>query len=299
MSSELVNEKLSEQINKHITYQSLVAMAVYSGDRLDWIEAAVFSVLSQSYEDFAFAIVIDGKVEEEIRTYLMTIEVSDSRVFVFSFDDNKGLSLRMRQLTEILPLIKADYFFRMDADDVCHRSRMEKQVQFLLSHPEVDVVGSSLIEIDEMGHKVGKRIVSENHSVLLKALSRRCPLNHPTVCIKATSLEKKGNYRKDLKNTQDYYLWIEMAKNGAKFANIREPLLYFRRAQGFYKRRGKEKSINELKARFTAMKELNQWSLVNLCYAIGVFVLRMMPASVIKLAYKLDRAYFHKRVTDK
>ena len=96
-------------------------------------------------------------------------------------------------------------------------------------------------------------------------------------------------YLTNMLNTQDYFLWIALAKDGCKFANVKEPLLHFRRINGFYKRRGRGKSLNEFKARLLAMDGLKQRTLQNYCYALFVLTLRMMPSWVIKVAYKADR----------
>lgn len=37
---------------------------------------------------------------------------------------------------------------------------------------------------------------------------------------------------------EDYYLWVRMLMNGAKFYNIQESLLYFRSSPDMFKRRG-------------------------------------------------------------
>ncbi|MEI8640725.1 hypothetical protein P4S68_04925 [Pseudoalteromonas sp. Hal099] len=34
-------------------------------------------------------------------------------------------------------------------------------------------------------------------------------------------------YLPNMRNTQDYFLWIALAKDGCKFANVKEPLLHF------------------------------------------------------------------------
>ena len=49
---------------------------------------------------------------------------------------------------------------------------------------------------------------------------------HPTVMIRKTAL---NNMEYDLKypNAEDYKLWIDLAKNGAKFANLQTPLLNY------------------------------------------------------------------------
>jgi hypothetical protein len=37
----------------------------------------------------------------------------------------------------------------MDADDISHINRLEEQVLFLRTHPDIDVVGSWINKIDE------------------------------------------------------------------------------------------------------------------------------------------------------
>jgi len=278
---------------------AVVAMSIYKNDKVNWVIESVESVLSQSYTNFVLVIYLDGPVSDEIEKSLSLFQESTEQIVVMRSQHCDGLAYAMNQISMACREWEPEFFARMDADDISEPDRLQKQIDFFTKTPETDVLGTSIIEIDEVGRRVGYRNVPQHHHVLKKALSRRCPFNHPSVFMRYDKLMSVGSYDVRLKNTQDYFLWIEMARNGAIFANLREPLLKFRRVDGFYKRRGKEKSLNELKARFTAMRELNQWSLFNICYAIGVFTLRMMPSPVIKLAYKLDRSYFHKRATDK
>ena len=43
---------------------------------------------------------------------------------------------------DMLKDVEVEYVARMDADDICALDRFEKQIQFLDSHPEIDIVGS-------------------------------------------------------------------------------------------------------------------------------------------------------------
>ena len=43
---------------------------------------------------------------------------------------------------DMLKDVEVEYVARMDADDICTLDRFEKQIQFLDSHPEIDIVGS-------------------------------------------------------------------------------------------------------------------------------------------------------------
>jgi len=276
--------------------ESVVAMAVYAGDRLDWVSSAVESILAQSYSDFVFAIVIDGNIDAPIQSYLERTRDDNSNVVLFKGHDNVGLSQCMNTVIDhvLANWPKTSFFFRMDADDISVSRRLSSQVAFFNSHPDVSVVGSSLVEINENGRIVGQRLLPLHHEQILKVLPRRCALNHPTVGVRMSVFAKGHRYRIELKNTQDYFLWVELCANGFKFANLADTLLEFRRVNDFYKRRGLNKSLNEFKARFYAMKALNSLTPFNMVYAMAVIILRIMPAKLIKLAYKIDRFFLNR-----
>lgn len=273
----------------------IVAMSIYYQDSLVWLKESINSVLAQTYQDFILVIVIDGIIKKETELYLYDLKENNKKIAILSNTKNSGLSYSMNKVINWAQDFDFKYFIRMDADDICFPERFEKQVSFMENNVNVGVLGTSLIEIDEKNKAVGKRLMPENHSVLLKAFARRCPLNHPTVIIRFNIFSTYLNYDPAHHNTQDYFLWIKMASQGIIFANLREPLLKFRRVNGFYKRRGRSKSLNEFKARILAMKLLKKKSIRNFTYAALVFLLRMMPVCIIRLAYKIDRILLHRK----
>lgn len=264
-------------------------MSVYINDRLEWVTQAIESVLKQTIPPDLFMVVIDGKVSDDISLYLTKIEKEYVNLMLVHGIKNQGLSACMNHIINITLPLKPKYFFRMDADDICVLHRFEKQINLLEKHQDVDILGSALWEVDEQGNRAGIRRLPLSHTKLLQAFSRRCPINHPTVAIRYNVFERGHRYLVAMRNTQDYFLWITLANDGCKFANVKEPLLHFRRINGFYKRRGRGKSVNEFKARLLAMDLLSQKSIKNYCYALFVLALRMMPSWIIKLAYKADR----------
>lgn len=277
---------------------SVVAMAVYIGDKADWVEQAVNSLVGQTYEHHIIVIVIDGDVSDEILTYLVNISKVLSNVLLVRGDTNRGLSACMNFVVDwtLSELVAVKYFFRMDADDMSEPNRLEQQISFLRTHPKISILGSGLYEVNELGIKVGQRKLPQKHGEIVRFLPKRSSINHPTVAIRMTVFEQGFRYREDLMNTQDYFFWADLAAAGFKFANLSDKLLKFRRVNDFYKRRGLGKSINEFKARFYTMKVLNKYSLGNILYAFAVLALRLMPGRVVKIAYKLDRYLLNKRV---
>ncbi|MCK8119562.1 glycosyltransferase [Pseudoalteromonas sp. 2CM37A] len=264
-------------------------MSVYKNDNVEWVQQALESVINQTVAPDLYMIVIDGEVSDCIFDYLLKAAQTYPNVVIVQGLKNQGLSTCMNYIIDSTIALHPKYFFRMDADDICVPTRFEKQIAFLDANPEVDVLGSALWEVDEYGNRAGIRRLPLTHAKLLLAFSRRCPINHPTVAIRYSVFSRGHRYLTNMLNTQDYFFWIALAKDGCKFANVKEPLLHFRRINGFYKRRGRGKSVNEFKARLLAMNSLKQKSLQNYCYALFVLVLRMMPSWIIKVAYKADR----------
>ena len=290
--------KIIHETAKISSFDSIVAMGVYAGDRLEWVEEAINSLLTQSYLNFLYVIVIDGEIPLNLRAFLFKIASEHNNVQLVQAEHNVGLSQCMNFVIEwSLENVKsAQYFFRMDADDISLENRLEKQIDFLQKHPNVSVLGSGLVEINEQGEKVGQRKLPLKHHEIMRFLPKRCSINHPTVAIRFSVFEQGYHYRSDLKNTQDYFFWADLAAAGFKFANLPDKLLQFRRVNDFYKRRGYSKSLNEFKARFYTMKVLNRYGVGNIVYACSVLILRLMPAKLVKLAYKLDRYLLNKRV---
>jgi len=273
-------------------------MGVYAGDKHIWVEQAVNSLIEQTYKNHLIVIVIDGDIPDEILTYLVDISRRSKNILLVRSYTNRGLSSCMNFVVDwsLANVKSAQYFLRMDADDISNPHRLERQIAFLEKHPKISILGSGLYEINEQGEKVGQRKLPQKHSEIIRFLPKRCSINHPTVAVCVTVFEQGFRYRENLMNTQDYFFWADLAAAGFRFANLSDKLLKFRRVNDFYKRRGLSKSVNEFKARFYTMKVLHKYSIGNIVYAITVLVLRLMPASIVKVAYRLDRYLLNKRV---
>ena len=67
-------------------------------------------------------------------------------------DDGRGIT---RVLNDLAKKAKGEFLARMDTDDICLPNRFKAQVEYLLSHPDVQLVGSCADLIDEKGNRIG------------------------------------------------------------------------------------------------------------------------------------------------
>src|SRR5207248_4373568 len=108
-----------------------------------------------------------------------------------------------------LGLAQAPLIARLDCDDVCLPHRLERQLAFLSSHPDVDVYGSRIIVIDENGRRIARRNLPVTHDAIARRLRRTNALSHPSVMFRKAAVEAAGGYEPD-QVVEDFELWCRM-----------------------------------------------------------------------------------------
>lgn len=267
-----------------------VALSVYSKDNEVFLQESIDSILNQSYQNFFLYIAVDGIVNSKIKLLLEQYN-QNKQVRVLWFNANKGLACRLNDIINVA--IDAEYNFkylaRMDADDIAYKTRFKEQIIYMESNSDISVLGTGLKEINNHGDFLFEKKAIADSKTLEKNIIKRCPVNHPTVLIRMDVFREGFRYKPELQNTQDYYLWVDLLAAGKRFANIEKPLLYFRIDDNFYSRRGFKKAKNDFKARIYAMQKLKIFSITNIIHTCALFLLRVSPASIKKLAYKYLR----------
>lgn len=220
-----------------------VLMSVYKNDSPEYLKLALESVYnSQTRKPDEIVVVFDGPLTFELIETLNRFRIGKEKVVKFYPKKvNSGLGEALRIGSE---KCTGDYILRMDSDDVSDSLRFEKQIAYVEAHPEIDVVGTDIAEfnlsLDEKDKRV--RACPAKHEDIVQMGKKRNPMNHVTVCIKKTALEKCGGY-KTLLLLEDYYLWLNMITSGCKLANINESLVYVRVGNGFDSKRGSKERI--------------------------------------------------------
>ena len=230
-------------------------MSVYAKEKPKFLRMSLDSILNQTRKPNEIVLVEDGLLGTELNSVIDEFCNKTDILKLVKLPVNLGLG---NALNEGLKQCSYDYIARMDSDDICFDNRFEMQIEYLEKHPDIDVLGSWTQEFTEDSDgqmhlyalKKFPLTVWENFKYSLS----RCPVEHPAVILRKDAVIKAGGYQK-FYLFEDYYLWARMFVNGSKFANIGEPLLYFRMTPDSYKRRGGLKyAKSEAKALFEFYK---------------------------------------------
>jgi glycosyltransferase involved in cell wall biosynthesis len=187
----------------------------------EYFEIAIKSVFVQTFTEWELILVNDGSDDESLE---FAKSIDDSRVSVHSDGRCKGLSVR---LNEMVQLARSPYFFRMDADDIMHPLRIEKQYEILKQHDNHFVTGSFAYSIDDKSSILG---LKGSQLIQQTGFNARYSFHHPTVAA-TTAWFKANPYSEDIKfnRAEDAELWCRTTSK-SKFLNIQEPLLFYREA---------------------------------------------------------------------
>lgn len=198
--------------------QICIGISFYNAE--DFLDDAICSVLNQTYKEWKLMLLNDGSTDKSLE--IAVKYQNDPRIEVISDGENKGLICRLNQL---ILLCDSKYFVRMDADDIMHPLRLERQVNFMEDNPHIDVLGTWAYSIDVDNHVCGLLKVSEHPDSLLDVFSHSCFI-HPSIMGKK-SWFKKHLYASSFVRMEDMELWARTISNSS-FHNLQEPLLFYR-----------------------------------------------------------------------
>lgn len=264
-----------------------VLLPVYKKDNPQYFTTAVNSLLTQTLQDFETFLGIDGPIEGELDKAVKECE-QNGKFCVIRFKENRGLACVLNDLIAAAVKQGYEYFARIDADDICVSDRFEKQMAFLRSHPEVDVVGGQIEEIDENGEKNGKFVSYPlTHDECRKFFRYRDCLAHPATFFRKRYFDKAKGYRSEYRKNQDTMLWFDGFMNGCVFANIPETVLYFRVAKDFYGRRNGWKRAKQMMHSRMEINKTMKYDISANLFAAVMAVMTVSPIWLKKFLYRI------------
>lgn len=202
-----------------------VLMPAYNAEK--YITLAIESVLGQTFKDFEFVIVDDSSTDNTW-PIIQKFAEKDKRIVPVRNKENLKIA---KTLNAGIKLAKGKYIARMDADDWSYPDRLEKQHHFMEEHPEVGIMGGTMVIINEVGKVVGERRYYTQDDEIRKNIFKFSPFCHPVVMIRKSVLEKSGLYDPRYKSSEDYELYFRIGRH-AKFANLEDKLTKYRTLPG-------------------------------------------------------------------
>ena len=252
--------------NRNVPFSIL--MSVYYKEKPDYLREALDSVLNQSYLPSEIILVKDGPLTPELDSVIADFGKQCSLFKIIENKKNLGLGLA---LAKGLLACSNEFIARMDTDDITPNGRFELQLEKI--EEGYDVV-SSWIEIFEgaVDNIIAIKKIPEFDNDIKKLAKKRNPVSHPACMMRKSAIIAAGNYQ-DFLLFEDYYLWVRMMINGAKFYNIQESLYKMRGSNCQFGRRG---GLKYLKVELNLQYKFYKLGFLNLHEFLRNFFIRII-----------------------
>jgi len=201
-----------------------IVMSCYNSEAT--VVEAIESILNQTFSNFEFIIIDDGSIDST-RDILSSYQQKERRIVLIENEQNIGLAAA---LNKGIRMASTPLIARMDADDVSLPTRLEKQIEFLHTHPNVDIL-----------------------EAIIKRIFKTTMILHPTIMVKKEVFEIHGYYDTQQQlGGEDAELWYRIYDK-VRWANLSEPLLIYTVKNKLTKRI----ISNNLKTKYINMKRRN------------------------------------------
>lgn len=209
-------------------YELTVILATYNRDKM--LRNAIDSVLSQTYQNFRL-IIYDNASTDKTEEVVKEAVDRDKRVSYIKRNKNIGV---FGNFQNAIDECKSEYFAFMCDDDLMNERLLEKEIEFMKTHCDVDIVGTNCRFIDEKGNisPVSRLRLYKDYLIWDKGEYHRQEMNINKLQFFASGFvarTKNIQASKIRLDETDDCGWIEgLNLSGCKIGMLSEPLYYYR-----------------------------------------------------------------------
>lgn len=182
-----------------------VLMTIYNAE--PYLKEAIDSIVAQSFGDWELIAVENGSQDGSLA---ILSNYRDERIRACVLPENIGRTPALRYAFE---QARGEYIAVLDADDVSHPDRLQKQVAYLGLHSSLGLVGSWGVQINERGEAIGKFEPPVEDGELYEALGWSNPFVHSSIMYRRELAKELGGYSPAYIYAQDFALILTMARN--------------------------------------------------------------------------------------
>lgn len=243
-----------------------VIMGIYNCGKT--LESAVESILRQTYTNWELILCDDGSSDNTYELAGKYAEQYPEKIILLRNERNRKLS---GTLNRCLEKAGGELIARMDGDDISRPERLGKQVQYLLDHPDVDLVGTQMLRFDETGHT---GILKAPLHPVPEMLRGGTPIHHATILTYRSVYDALGGYTdtETVEGVEDVDLWFRFFEQGFTAATLDEALYEVRMDKDALKRRTLRRRLRSIRTRAAGYKRLGfpkRWLIRPACLLIA------------------------------
>lgn len=211
---------MENEMESVISPKVSVVMPVYNSAK--YLRDAIESIIAQTFTDWEFLIINEFGSDDGSKEIIEGYAKQDRRIILIQNKEKLGLA---ESLNYGFKVARGKYIARLDADDLAHADRLEKQYRLMENNLDIGICGS-------YQHHFGKNVdwvhKPPTSSEMCKAsFLFNCDICHSTLMLRRETIQKYNLYYDKNFLAEDYELWTRACRV-TKFINIPEILGEYR-----------------------------------------------------------------------
>lgn len=234
---------------------------VYNSEK--YIKDTIKTVQEQSYTSWELLLVDDCSTDNSVNI-IKKCTKQDKRIKLICLKENSGSAIARNNG---IKAAKGRYICFIDADDLWHREKLEKQINFMKNNSYAFTFTGYQFAT-EKGEFTGKKVYVPE-SINYKQALKNTTISTITVMFDTNIIDKELIFMPNVKS-EDTATWWKILKNGYTAYSINEILSYYRRYNES-KSANKLRAIKQVWELYRKVENLNLfYSFYNFCfYAIN------------------------------
>lgn len=182
----------------------LVSVIIPAYNRAAWLNAAIDSVLDQTFKDYELIVIDDGSTDDTRE--ILAAQADQVKYF---YQPNAGpaaaRNLGIRQA-------KSDLLAFLDSDDRWLKNKLQTQVDLMMKDPEVKICYTDEIWIRQGVRVNPKKIHQKFSGWIYQQCLPLCIISPSSVMIHREVLERVGLFDENFPVCEDYDLWLRISR---------------------------------------------------------------------------------------
>lgn len=228
--------------------EGLVSVVITNFNRAAFIRECLDSILQQTYENWEIVLIDDASTDQSVEVAREWLEQNerffpgDNQVLIHALPRNVGFA---GAINFGHYMSRGEFIANQDSDDFSHVLRLSRQVEYLKSHPQIDLVGTNYYAFSS-DHPEKKELATwikygdDIRKVYGKGGHCVC---HGTCMFRGRLFDQVGGPTRRIDGAEDYEFIAKALNARADVNNIAEALYYYRihaeqRSAHYYRKKG-------------------------------------------------------------
>jgi glycosyltransferase involved in cell wall biosynthesis len=219
------NKNIQVKRGRQVRDSARVSVIIPAYNVAQYIAEALDSVFTQTFTDYEIVVINDGspdtnELERVLEPYWERI--------IYVKQENRGVSGARNSGMRIT---NTPFIAQLDPDDVWKPNYLEVQMGIMESDPTIDVLYPNAVifgDTPDAGKELMSLLPSSGEVTFERLLSLECNV---ITCVTARreSFLRAGLFDESLRSSEDFDLWLRIAKQGGRIAYHRHVLAGYRR----------------------------------------------------------------------